>query len=326
MRCNLGSDPRVLKIADALELPELHVVGLLWRFWSWADQHTTNNSLDVSESLIDRITCPGFSEQLKKVGWLTMTQNGVELPNFEQHNGTTAKMRASGQKRTAAHRKRSASVTPDRYTCNGKVTVERQIRNAVLTRDGFTCVYCGRKKGEIRVNEGAWEGEIGLDHVIPESQGGATISENLVACCNLCNSTKRDRKPDEAGLRWPVDVTGKRYGCNVEALPEKRREEKRVDNTPLPPTQSDPLPAFGPAFASAWGDWIQHRKEKRKPVTPLSAKQALKDLEAMGADRAIAAIRHSIGKGWTGIFEPDRPAGKTPPVAVGTYQPAPGDY
>lgn len=57
-------------------------------------------------------------------------------------------------------------------------------------------------------------------------------------------------------------------------------------------------------FKSAWADWMQHRREKKKPVTPTSQKQAFRELEEMGLGRAIAAIRHSIGKGWTGIFEP----------------------
>ena len=96
--------------------------------------------------------------------------------------------------------------------------------------------------------------------------------------------------------------------------PEKRREEKRRENAEpegaVAPGVGSIVPLLldTPEFRQAWADWLQHRKEKRKPVTPLSAKQSLTELEAMGPDRATAAIRHSIGKGWTGIFEPDRPA------------------
>lgn len=94
MRCNLGTDPRVLRIAEGLSLHELHVVGLLWRFWSWADQHTTCDAVSVTESLLDRITCVGFASQLRAVGWLEVTENGIRLPHFEEHNGQTAKKRA----------------------------------------------------------------------------------------------------------------------------------------------------------------------------------------------------------------------------------------
>ncbi len=63
-------------------------------------------------------------------------------------------------------------------------------------------------------------------------------------------------------------------------------------------------------FVAAWGEWAQHRKEIRKKLTPSTAEQQLKKLASMGAQRAIAAIHHSITNGWTGIFEPTEPARK----------------
>jgi hypothetical protein len=59
-------------------------------------------------------------------------------------------------------------------------------------------------------------------------------------------------------------------------------------------------------FQVAWDEWKAHRKEKKKPLTPTSTKKQLAELAEMGVDRAIAAINHSIKKGWQGIFEPDR--------------------
>lgn len=58
-------------------------------------------------------------------------------------------------------------------------------------------------------------------------------------------------------------------------------------------------------FSFAWDQWIQHRKEIRKPVTPTSTSQQLKKLAAWGEDRAIAAIEHTIASGWQGIREPE---------------------
>lgn len=59
-----------------------------------------------------------------------------------------------------------------------------------------------------------------------------------------------------------------------------------------------------PAFLEAWDMYERHRMEKRKKLTPLAARQQLKSLDAMGVERAIAAIHYSVGNGWTGIFEP----------------------
>lgn len=75
------------------------------------------------------------------------------------------------------------------------------------------------------------------------------------------------------------------------------------------------MPFDSSAFRDAWSDWEQHRKEKRRPITPLSAKKALALLATMGESRAIAAINHSITNGWQGIFEPDMetvPVGSKP--------------
>jgi len=75
-------------------------------------------------------------------------------------------------------------------------------------------------------------------------------------------------------------------------------------------SQANPqaLPSIPPeldthAFRVAWGEWIQHRKEKGKPLTPSTASKQLKEVSALGETRAIAAIDYSILKGWQGIFE-----------------------
>lgn len=61
----------------------------------------------------------------------------------------------------------------------------------VLRRDGHRCAYCGRPAST-------------RDHVVPRSRGGPTSWLNLVAACEPCNSFKRDRTPEQAGLRLRV--------------------------------------------------------------------------------------------------------------------------
>ena len=58
-----------------------------------------------------------------------------------------------------------------------------------------------------------------------------------------------------------------------------------------------------PAFSAAWNDYITHRREIKKPLTPLAAKKQLNQLQAWGLARAIAAINYSIAKGWQSIYE-----------------------
>lgn len=62
----------------------------------------------------------------------------------------------------------------------------------VFLRDGHRCQYCGV--------EGR-DGVINLDHVLPASRGGKSTWDNVVTSCVRCNTRKRDRTPEEAGLR-----------------------------------------------------------------------------------------------------------------------------
>jgi 5-methylcytosine-specific restriction endonuclease McrA len=61
-------------------------------------------------------------------------------------------------------------------------------RRAVFARDGHRCQYCGSAAENI-------------DHVIPRSRGGAHTWDNVVAACRPCNTRKRDRLPEESGMR-----------------------------------------------------------------------------------------------------------------------------
>ena len=59
------------------------------------------------------------------------------------------------------------------------------VRERILARDDYQCVYCGARQDLI------------LDHFIPYSKGGATHPDNLVTCCVSCNDSKGDQSPIE---------------------------------------------------------------------------------------------------------------------------------
>lgn len=63
-----------------------------------------------------------------------------------------------------------------------------QLRDQILERDGYRCVYCGSSDG------------IGIDHVVPHALGGATLPFNLVCACSTCNSGKGMGDPRELVL------------------------------------------------------------------------------------------------------------------------------
>ena len=63
-------------------------------------------------------------------------------------------------------------------------------KQSVLTRDGYTCMYCGLQSRHLT-----------LDHVVPKTRGGQTIWTNVVACCTRCNATKGGKSLKEAGMK-----------------------------------------------------------------------------------------------------------------------------
>jgi hypothetical protein len=76
---------------------------------------------------------------------------------------------------------------------------------------------------------------------------------------------------------------------------------------PSPAKQSVALPDLPPVLASStsflavWTDWIAHRKQIRKPLTPLSAKRQLSELANVGAADAVRYIDRAISSGWQGL-------------------------
>jgi len=75
----------------------------------------------------------------------------------------------------------------------------RYSKRHVFIRDDFTCQYCGATLSAKALT---------IDHVIPSSQGGKTIFENVVAACEACNHRKGNRTPEQA--KMPLRSTPRR--------------------------------------------------------------------------------------------------------------------
>jgi 5-methylcytosine-specific restriction endonuclease McrA len=79
------------------------------------------------------------------------------------------------------------------YVGAGGDPVDRAARRSILHRDKNQCGYCGGAATTI-------------DHIFPKSRGGLDTWDNLIAACLPCNQRKRNRTPEEAGMRllWPT--------------------------------------------------------------------------------------------------------------------------
>jgi hypothetical protein len=133
MRTALANDPAVIAIALDLDKSEFEVVGMLHHLWSWADSQSQDGHVKrVTEKWIDRyVHHAGFAKSMSGAGWLVIEESGITFPNFERHNGESAKKRAEAAERQRISRenKRLGIVTDSSQdTCDKSVTREEKRR------------------------------------------------------------------------------------------------------------------------------------------------------------------------------------------------------
>jgi hypothetical protein len=95
--------PEILRLARLLGVSKNEAFALVVRFWAWADEVTVDGRVDavVSTDVDNLVDHAGFAEALEQVGWLNFNDERelLEIPNFERHNGASAKKRAEKAER-----------------------------------------------------------------------------------------------------------------------------------------------------------------------------------------------------------------------------------
>lgn len=129
--------PEVLAIAGRLGIDPDAVVGKLVRIWSWFDTHTIDgNAVSVTFALLDRLACvTGFAEQMALVGWLEQDGHILHLPNFDYHNGETAKKRALGKNRQQKARNNDESNANSNASSVTNPSPEKRREEKILLED-----------------------------------------------------------------------------------------------------------------------------------------------------------------------------------------------
>jgi hypothetical protein len=105
--------PEVWQIADRLGIDPDAVVGKLLRIWAWFDDQTEsgNAPLTVGALLDRKVGVSGFVNAMILAGWMHEKNGVLTLPNFDRHNGETAKSRALTAKRVAKHKEKGNATT-----------------------------------------------------------------------------------------------------------------------------------------------------------------------------------------------------------------------
>ena len=107
MRSSLRRHPKIVRIASALNADRLRVVGGLHAVWCLFDEHSDDGQLCgyTPKAIDDEVSWTGFCDQLIAVGWVAFDGlNVLSLPEFDTHNGVSAKRRAQESDRKRADR------------------------------------------------------------------------------------------------------------------------------------------------------------------------------------------------------------------------------
>ena len=106
-------------------------------------------------------------------------------------------------------------------------------RRSILLRDRYRCQFCGERFASE---------DLTFDHVIPRSEGGKTVWENILSACIPCNARMKNLLPDYSG-----------------------RGAKRPLKPPKQPTTAELLRAglefLDPDIRSDWGSWLYWNAE-----------------------------------------------------------------
>jgi hypothetical protein len=133
MRTALAHDPAVIAMALDLDKGEFEIVGMLHHIWGWADSQSQDGHIKrVTPKWIDRfVHCDGFAKSMEMAKWLAVNDDGIEFPNFDRHNGDSAKKRAEDAERKRKSREKLAADDPSKTSgekCDQNRTREEKRR------------------------------------------------------------------------------------------------------------------------------------------------------------------------------------------------------
>jgi len=128
-RKSLIRDGRVRIVSRKCHAKTVTVIGALVTLWSLADEYADEDGVLLgytAEDLDAEVAVEGFAAALP-AEWLDTTGEFLKLPDYQQHNGTTAKARAQAADRKRRERSRQAATTVAKPS--------RSNRDAVVTRE-----------------------------------------------------------------------------------------------------------------------------------------------------------------------------------------------
>jgi hypothetical protein len=91
----------VLAMASALKKDRRLVAAICMEVWEWADENTQDGEVyAITFAFLDEMVgVRGFMQAMSDTGWVVERPGGIMFPNWDRHNGTSAKRRALDRER-----------------------------------------------------------------------------------------------------------------------------------------------------------------------------------------------------------------------------------
>jgi hypothetical protein len=119
--------------------------------------------------------------------------------------------------------------------------------------------------------------------------------------CNPCTPTIDNNKKRNKSADAPAPATS---SPSLPSSSEKEAPKPKRATAPKFDPASLPLP-HGPGFAAVWVDLIEHKRQKRSPLTEIGARRLLKQLAEFNERDAVEKMERAIVNNYSGVVFPD---------------------
>lgn len=118
--------------------------------------------------------------------------------------------------------------------------------------------------------------------------------------CNPCTPTIDNDKKRNNSADAPAPA------ISSPSLPSSEKEAPKPKRAPAPKFDPSSLPLpHGPGFAAVWVDLIEHKRQKRSPLTEIGARRLLKQLAEFNERDAVEKMERAIVNNYSGVVFPD---------------------
>lgn len=204
----------VLRMAEVLGVSRRECLGLLMDFWAWLDNNTTSEVVpNLSRLSLDNlVTCQGFAAALELVGWVKWDDKSARalIVNYGNHNGASAKSRASEQRKKKKQRENVPNVSPSQRDNTGtREEIEKSSSSKAMSGSTPDVVSLPAKKANQERREQAREAlgflnaktgrnfrmvDANLGPIMARMKEGATMRELRAVIARKCRDWGADEK------------------------------------------------------------------------------------------------------------------------------------